>query len=92
MSVNSEFSYHLNKLAEECGELVQATMKTNIFGIDSVNPDTGISNRDRLKKEIGDVIVSAEIVAESLGIEITPEFKRERREQLRHYYLLSQMA
>lgn len=92
MSVNSEFSYNISKLAEESGELVQVAMKTQIFGIDSINPDTGMSNRDALKKEIGDVFVSSQLILEALGMEITPEFIEQRREQLKRYYLMSQMV
>lgn len=92
MSVNSEFSYNISKLAEESGELVQVAMKIQIFGVDSINPDTGASNRDALKKEIGDVLVSSQLILEALGMEITPEFIEQRREQLKRYYLMSQMV
>lgn len=91
MSVNSRFAYDLSKLSEECGELVQISMKTMIFGIDSVNPDNGVSNRDALKKEIGDVLASIQILNESLGYEFNQEFIDDRKEVLANYYLMSQM-
>ena len=46
----------LIRLAGECGELIQQINKALQFGIDSINPDTGISTRDSLKAEAADVM------------------------------------
>jgi hypothetical protein len=47
----------LIKLAEECAEVIQAVMKIQRFGIDSVNPKNGISCKDSLFSEISDLCV-----------------------------------
>lgn len=91
MSLNSEFDYHLSKLAEECGELTQISMKSLIFGIDSINPDTGEANRDLIKKEIGDVLTSIQILNETLGFDFDQKYLDERKEVLRRYFIMSQM-
>jgi hypothetical protein len=44
-------------LAEECAEVIQAVMKIQRFGIDSVNPKTGVSAKDALNLEISDLCV-----------------------------------
>jgi NTP pyrophosphatase (non-canonical NTP hydrolase) len=43
-------------LQEECAEVIQAVSKINRFGADSMNDHMGVSNREALVKEIGDVI------------------------------------
>lgn len=45
----------LTCLAEECAEVIQAIMKIQRFGIDSVNPKTGIAAKDALGLEIVDL-------------------------------------
>lgn len=89
MSLNSEFDYQLSKLAEECGELTQIAMKSLIFGIDSYNPNTGEVNRDLIKKEIGDVLTSIQLINEVLGFEFDQEYLDGRKEVLRRYYIMS---
>lgn len=42
-------------LAEECSEVIQAVMKIQRFGIDSVNPKTGVTARENLAYEIVDL-------------------------------------
>ena len=87
----TKHEYYMNKLAEECGELVQITIKTKIFGIDNVNPKTNESNRDQLKNEMCDVLTSIKIISEAYGIEITDEDMVARKEKMDHYYLVSQV-
>lgn len=91
MSLNSEFQYNLSKLAEECGELTQIAMKSLIFGIDSINPKTGEANRDLIKKEIGDVLTSIQLLNDALGFEFTQEYLDERKKVLHNYFIISQM-
>lgn len=89
--LTNEFDYHLSKLAEESGELTQIAMKTLIFGIDSVNPNTGEANRDLIKKEIGDVLASIRILNKTLNFDFSDEYLDDREEVLRRYYIMSQM-
>lgn len=91
MSLNNEFEYNLSKLAEECGELTQIAMKSLIFGIDSINPKTGEANRDLIKKEIGDVLTSIQLLNDALGFEFTQEYFDERKEVLHNYFIMSQI-
>lgn len=46
----------LSILQEECAEVIQAVSKINRFGIDGKDMTTGITNRDALVTEVGDVI------------------------------------
>lgn len=74
------------KLNEECGELIQINSKTNIYGIDSINPDTGISNYDALSKEMHDVIASIKIIAKLYGIDISETKINSRIDKLQLVY------
>jgi len=46
----------LAMLAEECGEVIQAVGKILRHGYESKHPDTGVTNRDHLTKEMDDVM------------------------------------
>ena len=39
--------------AEECAEVIQAITKCQRFGLFQKNPNTGVTNRDHLAEEIG---------------------------------------
>lgn len=91
MAVNSEFDYQLSKLAEECGELTQIAMKTLIFGVDSINPNTGESNRDLMKKEIGDVLAGIQTISSALGIQIDQDYIKQRQDELQLSYVMSKV-
>src|SRR5574337_64409 len=52
----------LVKLCEECSELGQASAKTQLFGIEEFNPDTGKTNRQSLEEEAADVYAILTIV------------------------------
>jgi len=45
--------YTLYTTAEECSEVSQALMKVLRFGINQANPDNGVTNRQDLEEEIG---------------------------------------
>jgi hypothetical protein len=58
----------LGKLGEESGELSQVICRIIIQGIDQCNPDTGISNRLWLEKEIADVLANIQLVMERFDL------------------------
>ena len=58
----------LGKLAEECNELGARTARCIIQGIEEIDPDTGLSNREELEREIADVIACIEVANETLGL------------------------
>ena len=45
----------LGKLAEEAGEVATRAARCIIQGLDSVDPDTGRTNREELQRELADV-------------------------------------
>lgn len=49
-------------LAEEMGEAIQIIGKTLRHGIDSYHPSTRITNRELMKKELGDVCAAMKLV------------------------------
>lgn len=61
--------YLLVKLAEECGEVIQAVSKILIFGAE--DEYKGHTNRERLAAEINDLIAVATMLDEELPM---PEF------------------
>jgi len=88
--------YLLIKLAEECSEIAQASIKCSLFGYESLDPreDTGETNAFKLFKEMLDCIA----VIDELG-EVTdddfPDFDHEgyidmKRAKLKYYYEVSQ--
>ena len=63
----------LGKLAEECTEIAQDALKTQQFGFDSCNPDTGLSNVEYLNNELNDVFAILEMLKDGGYYEFTPE-------------------
>jgi len=53
-------------LAEECAEVAQMVAKCQRFGMDDVYPNdrTGLTNRMRLEREIGDLMAIIHILTE----------------------------
>jgi NTP pyrophosphatase (non-canonical NTP hydrolase) len=49
-------------LQEECAEVIQAVSKINRFGIDEVHK--GVSNREHLEEEIGDLLCMIDLMRE----------------------------
>ena len=49
---------------EECAEVSQAISKIFRFGWSSCHPDTGVSNKDHLEMEIGDLQAMIDILIE----------------------------
>ncbi len=49
-------------LQEECAEVIQAVSKVKRFGID--NEYNGVSNREHLTEEVGDLLAMIELLAQ----------------------------
>jgi hypothetical protein len=63
----------LDILVEECSEVVQAAMKWRRFsgsGTDH-NPATGLSAREQLVQEIGDIFAAVDVLVSSGTLSIT---------------------
>lgn len=58
-------------LQEECAEVVQAVSKINRFGLNS--EWQGVTNKQALVTEIGDVLAVIQILVEETDINITEE-------------------
>jgi len=58
----------VGKTGEECAELSKVCSRITIQGIDGVDPETGISNREALTKEIANVIAQCEVSIQALGL------------------------
>lgn len=58
--------YLLNQLSEEASEFAVAACRAQRFGIDSVDPNRNISNRDKLREEYADVLVMSKLIEEEL--------------------------
>lgn len=58
MSLTRE-QFLLTKLAEECNEVAQMALKTQQFGKDEVKPDQLLTNGQRLRAEIIDLLTMA---------------------------------
>lgn len=57
----------LTKLAEECGELVQAAMKKSAY-MDSKHPDKKGDLDKRIEEEMADVLAACEFVQSTLKL------------------------
>lgn len=63
----------LAKLAEECGEVIQAVCKILRHGYDSSNPDDGTfkDNRDQLMAEFGDLAAAWQWMLEAGDVDFS---------------------
>lgn len=68
----TRLEYLLVCLGEECGEVQQESSKCIRFGENNYEPETSELNKERLHKEIHDVLATYELILEELGV---PEFK-----------------
>ena len=84
--------YLLTKLAEECTEIAQDALKTQQFGFDSYNPDTGIDNTQYLTNELNDLFAILEMLEESGCFKFTPcpNAILEKKDKVEKYLKLSQ--
>ena len=72
----------LTIIQEECAEVIQAISKTKRFGIDNLHLKSGISNRDRLTEELGDLLAVIDILVDEVvdkeKIELAKQAKIEK--------------
>ena len=62
MSLSKPELERLAVLNEECAEVQQIISKIIRFGYESTHPDLNIDNRQMLKNEIGDVLVTLKLM------------------------------
>lgn len=75
-------------LAEECGEVVAMVCKVIRHGYENYNPfdEHKTTNRVLLAREVGDVLLSIDLIKESdLPIDVIQEKKIEKRKTVKRY-------
>lgn len=65
--------YLLSHLAQECCEVAIRCTKAQMFGLDEVQPEQLLTNRQRIAEEVQDVLAMIDELQES---EILPKFSR----------------
>lgn len=60
----SKEQFLLTKLAEECSEVAKAALKAQQFGLNEINPYTGINNLTRLQDELDDLHAAVKMLNE----------------------------
>ena len=68
----------MGKLIEELNELGVVAARCIIQGIDDIDPGSGLVNRERLEKELADVMAQCIVTIEKLGL--NQEFIKARTE------------
>lgn len=65
----------LEKLQQECAEVIQIASKIKLYGLQSYNPEdpNKVTNLEHLIAELGDVKACYEVVRDRTTIEITDE-------------------
>jgi NTP pyrophosphatase (non-canonical NTP hydrolase) len=59
----------VGKTGEECAELSKVCSRITIQGIDGVDPESGVSNREALAKEVADVMAQCYTTISALGLD-----------------------
>jgi NTP pyrophosphatase (non-canonical NTP hydrolase) len=54
----------MNIAQEECAEVIQMVSKCRRFGIDTIHLKAGLSNRQCLTEEVGDVLAMIDLMVE----------------------------
>ena len=62
---------HMGKMLEELGELVAASARALIQGIDECEPTTGKCNRDWVSEEMADVLANIALVESRFSLHIS---------------------
>ncbi|MFA6199055.1 MAG: hypothetical protein WC679_01450 [Bacteroidales bacterium] len=88
----TKLQFLLAKLAEECCEVAQATLKAKDFGMDGIIPDTSLTNRDRINAEINDVIAIIEMLNATgeLQYSYDPVAVEQKKKKVERYALQSE--
>ena len=68
----------LGKLIEECNELAGRAARCIIQGIDERDPDSGLTNRTEMAREIADVIACTEVAIEVLVLSVGSQRVQEK--------------
>ena len=84
--MNSKINEVMDILQEECAEVIQIVSKIRRFGIDEIHLKRGMSNREMLCEEVGDVLCMIELLREleiinDAGIQSAVQNKRKKLEQ-----------
>lgn len=66
----------MGKLIEELGELTSVAGRVIIQGIDEIDPSSGVVNRERLWREMADVIAQCNVTIQSLGYDASAVWNR----------------
>ena len=84
--MNSKINEVMDILQEECAEVIQIVSKIRRFGIDEIHLKRGMSNREMLCEEVGDVLCMVELLREleiidDTSIQSAVQNKRKKLEQ-----------
>lgn len=72
----------LGKTAEELAELQKVIARVQIQGIDGVDPDSGVSNREAMQKEVADVAAQVELLIHHYSLDRTAMLDRSKQKML----------
>lgn len=83
--------YLFMKHSEECGENIQCAAKASLFGNDSTNPATGLTNEEELINEIHDFMAMVDMMHENglINFKFDPEKIRIKKQKV-IYHAISQ--
>jgi len=63
----------LTKLAEECSEVAQITLKAQQFGLQEREPSTSFNNAERMHLELNDLLAIVEMLNDECGLGFEPD-------------------
>lgn len=84
--------YALQKLQQECAEVIHIASKCTLFGVYSIHPKTKEVNQDRLVEELKDLLVAIEILQEFGALPSIELSTQEREERNFNFYKYKEMA
>lgn len=74
---------HLGKLGEEICETGKVLFRALIQGIDEQEPDSPLTNKERLEDEIGDVLANIELVIGHFNLDLKKiQARKEKKKAL----------